>query len=87
MFLDMENLSSIKFKGVIRGCSNRETPIIINPSPTANTRDHVDYTPPPLIKTSQVRGRSIRQTLKPNPSPMANGHSYQFRSPPPMIMK
>uniref|UniRef100_M1AD98 Uncharacterized protein n=1 Tax=Solanum tuberosum TaxID=4113 RepID=M1AD98_SOLTU len=49
MFLDMENLSSIKCKGVIRGRSNRETPIIINPSPTANTRDHVDYTPPPLI--------------------------------------
>ncbi|KAG5569295.1 hypothetical protein H5410_059061 [Solanum commersonii] len=46
MFLDMENLSSIKFKGVIRGRRNRETPIIINPSPTANTRDHVDYTPP-----------------------------------------
>ncbi|KAH0710289.1 hypothetical protein KY284_011716 [Solanum tuberosum] len=41
MFLDMENLSSIKFKGVIRGRSNRETPIIINPSPTANARDHV----------------------------------------------
>lgn len=41
VFLDMENLSSTTFKGVIRGRSNRETPIIINPSPTTNTRDHV----------------------------------------------
>ncbi|TMW94586.1 hypothetical protein EJD97_010050 [Solanum chilense] len=40
-----------------------------------------------FVETSQVRGRSIRQTLKPNPSPMRNANTHQFRSPPPMIMK
>ncbi|KAK4374011.1 hypothetical protein RND71_004688 [Anisodus tanguticus] len=49
MVLDLEHLSSIKFKGIVRGRSNRQTPIKVNPSPTANTRSHYGYSPPPMI--------------------------------------
>ncbi|KAM3216533.1 hypothetical protein P3L10_025974 [Capsicum annuum] len=50
MMLDLDHLYSIKYKGVVRGRSNRQIPINVNRSPIPNTRGHYGSGPPPMMK-------------------------------------